>query len=297
MIDLNKVSPSTPVIAWWSGGVTSAVACKMTIDLFGLENVRLIFIDTFNEDSDTYRFKEDCEKWYGKEIEIASRPEYKNIKEVWYKYKSLNVAHGAICSSELKRGMRIKLLAENKWSYNIFGFDIDEPKRARSMAKNYPEANPLFLLLLQGKSKKDCIQHLQEARIEIPRAYKLGLNNNNCLKTGCVQGGVGYWQLMKTLIPENFYNMAKVEHELTDLKGEPVTMLKDQGKDGGLVFLLPHPKYPNIKDISMMKGRPPKPLTDCNGFCGVNDLSTKSETEEEINYSEVSYTAGMLPFA
>ena len=79
--------------------------------------------------------------------------------------------------------------------------------------------------------------------------------------------------------------MAKVEHELTDMKGEPVTMLKDQSKNGGLVFLKPHKDYPNVKDISMMKGREPQPLTDCNGLaCGVKDLDKVSETHEEINY-------------
>lgn len=278
-----EVSKYKPVIAWWSGGVTSAVACKMAIDLFGVDNVRIVFIDTFNEDDDTYRFKEDCERWYGKYIETAYRTEYTNIKQVWYKFLSLNVAHGAICSSELKRDLRIKFLAENEWSYNVFGFDIDEPKRAKAMAKNYPEASPLFLLLMEGKAKRDCIKEIEGAGIEIPRAYKLGFNNNNCLKSGCVQGGIGYWQKMKLDFPEKFFEMGKVEHELTDLKGTPVTMLKDQSKGGGLVFLLPHPDYPNIKDISMMKGRPPKPLTDCNGFCGINDLE-KNPTENEINY-------------
>lgn len=285
---LTKPYPDRPVIAWWSGGVTSAVACKIAIDIFGIDNVLLIFIDTFNEDKDTYRFKEDCQRWYGKDIEIASRSEYKNIKEVWYKYNSLNVAHGAICSSELKRDLRIKILAETPHSFNVFGFDIDEPKRAKAMAKNYPDIQPVFPLLMFGKTKSDCIDDLEDAGIEIPRAYRMGLNNNNCLNTGCVQGGIGYWQLMRILIPENFYSMAKVEHDLTNRKGSPVTMLKDQGKDGGLVFLLPHPDYPHIKDISMMKGRQPKPLTDCNGFCGVNDLSKKSETEQEINYSPLA---------
>ena len=48
------------VICWWSGGVTSAVACKLTIDTFGKDNCRVIFIDTENEHMDTYRFMEDC---------------------------------------------------------------------------------------------------------------------------------------------------------------------------------------------------------------------------------------------
>ena len=77
--------------------------------------------------------------------------------------------------------------------------------------------------------------------------------------------------------------MANMEHELTDVKGKPITMLKDQSKGGGLVFLKPHKDYPDMKDISKMKGREPKPLFDCNGMCGINDLEERSETEKEIN--------------
>jgi hypothetical protein len=66
--------------------------------------------------------------------------------------------------------------------------------------------------------------------------------------------------------------MADMEHELTDVKGEPVTMLKDQSMGGGKVFLKPHPNYPEIKHIVQMKGREPKSLLECNGFCGANDL-------------------------
>ena len=277
------------IIAWWSGGVTSAVACKMSIDMFGLENTTIIFMDTKNEHADTYRFKADCEKWYGKEIETATRlgKKFNSIQDVWYKSKSLNVASGAICSSELKRQLRIELEKTLVYDYEAFGFDIDEPKRAKAMKLNYPKAKPCFPLLFEGLSKKHCIEIIQEAGIEIPEAYKLGFHNNNCLGTGCVQGGIGYWQKMQRDFPDKFNAMAKVEHDLTDLSGEPVTMLKDQGKEGGLVFLIPHPKYPTLKHIGQMKGRPPKPLMECNGFCSLNDLN-KNETELEINYAKPS---------
>lgn len=77
--------------------------------------------------------------------------------------------------------------------------------------------------------------------------------------------------------------MAKIEHELTDVKGEPVTMLRDQSKGGGKVFLLPHPDYPEIKHIGLMKGRAPKSLLECNGFCGANDFESP-ELFKNINY-------------
>jgi 3'-phosphoadenosine 5'-phosphosulfate sulfotransferase (PAPS reductase)/FAD synthetase len=277
-----------PVIAWWSGGITSAVTCKICIDIYGLDNVRIIFIDTFNEDDDTYRFKKDCEDWYGKPIETITGigEKYNKIEDVWVKHKSLNVATGAICSSTLKRRVREKWQKENKFKYQAFGFELDEIRRVKSMALNNPNINPVFPLMLYGYTKKNCIDIVEKEGIEVPRMYKLGFLNNNCFKTGCVQGGIGYWQKMKRDFPDKFDKMAEIEHRLTDEKKEPVTMLKDQSKGGGLVFLKPHKDYPQIKDISMMKGREPKPLFECNGFCGINDLEDRSSTEKEINYQQ-----------
>lgn len=281
---LKRVDIDNPVIAWWSGGVTSAVACKLAIQMFGVNNVRVVFIDTKNEDDDTYRFRRDCQIWYGRDIEIITNENYNSIDEVWRRFLSLNVATGAICSAELKREVRNKFQKENRYSHQVFGFDIDETRRAKNLSKNYPDSRPIYPLLLMGYSKKDCIEIIS-SKMGIPAAYHLGFNNNNCLKTGCVQGGIGYWQKMRKEKESVFYKMAKMEHELTNLKGQPVTMLRDQSKGGGLVFLLPHSDYPEIKDISMMKGREPKPLMECNGFCGTNDL-IKNETVEEINFAD-----------
>jgi 3'-phosphoadenosine 5'-phosphosulfate sulfotransferase (PAPS reductase)/FAD synthetase len=276
------------VIGWFSGGVTSAVACKMAIDIYGKEKMRIIFIDTKNEDEDTYRFLKDCQKWYGLKIETITSEKHESIQKVWYKYKALNNANGAVCSSELKRQVREKWQKSNDWLYQVFGFEIDEYKRAKGMLLNHSKIKPIFPLMMYGKTKKDCIKIIQEANIELPNMYKLGFLNNNCFKTGCVQGGIGYWQKMKREFPEKFNKMAEIEHELTNKKGKPVTMLKDQSKNGGLVFLKKHEDYPKIKDISMMKGREPKPLIDCNGFCGVNDLE-RNETEKEINYQKTLF--------
>lgn len=274
------------IICWWSGGITSAVACFMAITIYGKENCRVIFIDTKNEDKDTYRFMKDCEKWYGITIETITNEKYSTIQEVWRSFKSLNVSFGAICSSELKREVRKEWQRNNTYKYQVFGFDIDEPKRAKGMTTNYPKAKAIYPLLMFGTTKKECIKIVEEQNIEVPMMYKLGFHNNNCFSTGCVQGGIGYWQKMQKDFPKKFEAMANMEHELTELKGEPVTMLKDQSKGGGLLFLKPHKDYPEIKDISMKKGREVKPLLECNGFCGVNDLDVRSETEKEINFAD-----------
>jgi 3'-phosphoadenosine 5'-phosphosulfate sulfotransferase (PAPS reductase)/FAD synthetase len=283
---------SSPVVAWWSGGVTSAVTCHICIELFGLDNVRFVFMDTGNEDDDAYRFKADCEMWYGKDIETITfiGVKYDKIQSVWRKYKSLNVAHGAICSSELKRELRIEYQRKNSFTYQAFGFDIDESKRAKSMSLNYKDASPIFPLLLHGLSKKSCIKILNDNGIRLPRVYGYGFHNNNCFNTGCVQGGIGYWQKMKAEFPDKFNAMADMEHELTDAKGEPVTMLKDQSKKAKasgnqLVFLKKHPKYPHLKCIDQMRGFKLEPLFECNGFCGINDMDDRKATEGEINFS------------
>src|SRR6056297_3668441 len=155
------------IICWWSGGVTSAVACKVAIDLYGLDNCRVIMIDTKNEDVDSYRFLKDCEKWYGAKIERITGigDKYKTIQDVWRKNKSLNVASGAICSSELKRRVREDWQKDNSFEHQVFGFEFDsrEFKRAYGMTNNNPSAKPIYPLMMMGYNKEDCIEILTQA--------------------------------------------------------------------------------------------------------------------------------------
>lgn len=276
------VSKDNPVIAWWSGGIRSAATCKLCIDWFGKQNVRVVFIDTYNEDDDTYRFKRDCERWYECEIESIYSTDYDCIEDVWFEHLSLGLAKGAKCSSELKIKVRQQFVKRNRFSHHAFGYDLGEVQRAKDMKKNNPHLRPIFPLLNSCMDKFDCIKYVQKAGgslsdIQVPLTYRLGLSNNNCFKTGCVQGGIGYWQWMEKNQPEKFDKMAEREHAITNLKGKPVTICKDQSKGGGLVFLKPHPQYPAMKDISKMKGRPPEMLIECNGFCSDNSKETRSE--------------------
>lgn len=269
---MHKISSEYPIIAWWSGGVASAVTCRICIEWFGVENVRLVFIDTHNEHPDTYRFLSDCERWYNSKIETICHPTYTDIRDVWYDHLSLNISKGAKCSEVLKIQVRQQFIKKNPFSFQAFGFDVTELERAKNMQKNNPHLRPIFPLIAQLMNKKDCIKTIQKANnlflnIEVPITYKLGFQNNNCFQTGCVKGGIGYWQKIQTESPEKFDAMAIVEHDLTNLKGEPVTICKDQSKGGGLIFLKPHPNYPNMKDISMINGKQPESLMECNGFC------------------------------
>lgn len=281
------------VVCWWSGGITSSVACRLAIDFFCIDRCRFIMIDTANEHDDTYRFKDDCEKWYGKQIEVitAIGSKYNTIHDVWLKHKSLNVATGAICSSELKRMVRVDWQKENEYAHQVFGFEFNrkEFNRAMGLKLNWPDSKPIFPLLMMGYDKEKCIEIVKNAGIEPPIAYSYGLKNNNCLNTGCVQGGIGYWKKIQQLWPDKFNAMADMEHKLTELKGKPVTMLKDQSKEAKqsgneLVFLRKHPSYPLLKCIDDMGDTTIEPLMECNGFCGVNDMNKPTSTTLEINF-------------
>lgn len=294
---------SDKIICWFSGGITSAVACKLAIDKYGKENCIVIMQDTMNEHEDTYRFIKDCEKWYGLKIQMTMNEDYESIQDCWRKHKSLNVATGSICSYKLKRVVRERIEKTIDYKHQVFGFEYHnrEINRAKAMKLNYPKTNPIFPLIENKMSKIDCINFVESNGIKKPKAYELGFNNNNCLKTGCIQGGIGYWQKIQRDSPDKFEAMANMEHELTEAKGQQVTMLKDQAKPtikrkpneteeetrlrkqsmlDALLFLKPHPDYPQNTHIGQKKGREPKPLVDCMGFCGIDDL-LKNEPEQE----------------
>lgn len=269
------------IICWWSGGITSAVACKKAIDLYGAECCECIMIDTHNEDPDTYRFKDDCEKWYGIKISTISAigEKYGSIQEVWDRYSSLNVAHGAICSTELKREVRKRWQKTAVYDYQVFGFEMTkkEASRALAMTLNYPDARPIYPLLMFGLDKRDCISYVESAGIKIPDAYTLGFKNNNCLETGCVQGGIGYWQKMKRERIDTFLAMSDRERRYSKIKGKAVTILKDQSKaakaSGDVrVFLEKNEDFPECKSLDDFPPQKIEGLTECNGYCGTNDL-------------------------
>ena len=266
----------TRVIAWFSGGITSAVACLWAVQTF--KNVVVVFQDTQNEDDDTERFIKDCENLYGRPIIRISKFheagwQGKRIEDIWYFWQSLNTAHGAICSTTLKREVR-EAFQNLKTDYaQVFGFDKNELKRHLNMRRNYPEINVISPLVDLGMSKADCARLFSSLKIALPDAYKFGFQNNNCLKTGCVRGGIGYWQKYGEVFPDRFKSMAQRERDLTESKGGPVTILRDQTKarKGEPIFLEPNPLYPQYQHLGMKKGREPESLVECNGFCSTQD--------------------------
>lgn len=198
-------------ICWFSCGVTSAVATKLT--LAQKENVRIMYIDTMSEHEDSKRFLHDCEKWFNHPIEIYSSTKFKGHFDVIEKRRFLNSPGGAACTLELKK--KVRWVVEDSvgyWETQTFGFDISESKRAQRFAEQYPETKAIFPLIEKGLSKSDCMAILLKNHVEIPLMYRLGFHNNNCV--GCVKGGKGYWWKIKECFPDVFDRMAALERKI-----------------------------------------------------------------------------------
>ena len=88
------------VIAWFSCGATSAVACKIALSLY--KDVQVYYIDTGSGHPDNTRFLADCEQWYGQPIHILRSDKHSCVADVLRKGWS-NSAHGAAFPLERKK--------------------------------------------------------------------------------------------------------------------------------------------------------------------------------------------------
>ena len=209
----NERPLSKPIIAWWSAGVTSAVAVKLAIQEFG-DLVRPIYFQIDSAHEDNKRFKEQCEDWYGMPIEVWRSEKYTDQFDVIRQERYVNGPAGARCTTELKKKVRQRVESEVDYSGQVFGFEYSkkEINRAIRFKEQYPNAKPLFPLIEKKMTKPECLHFLKKTGIEAPKMYSLGYHNNNCI--GCVKGGMGYWNKIRSDFPEHFDKMAKLERDV-----------------------------------------------------------------------------------
>ncbi|WP_424493915.1 hypothetical protein [Salinimicrobium sp. GXAS 041] len=207
------------VLAWWSAGITSAVACYMALKMY--KNVKMYYIKIDTAHPDNERFKKDCEKWYGQKIHTLQSRKYKDQFEVIEDKGAVNTPQGAPCTGELKKQVRfdfeklheISLFNNYTILNQVWGFEYTpkEINRAIRHGQQYPNTNSLFPLIEKGLDKNQCAGILINAGIELPLMYRLGYNNNNCI--GCVKGGKGYWNQIRVDFPAYFWRMARLERK------------------------------------------------------------------------------------
>lgn len=200
------------IISWFSGGVTSAVACKVAQENY--EGVQPTFIETGGHHSDMPRFIKDCEKWFNCDVKVLQDKRFADHIDLCEKLKVINFVSGAECSRTLKKRVRQKYEKQVEFTAQVFGFEFDkkEINRAIRFKDQNPQAKPIFPLIDKKLNKANCMSIIEKVGIELPEMYKLGYSNNNCV--GCVKGGMGYWNKIREDFPVQFDRMAKAERSV-----------------------------------------------------------------------------------
>lgn len=212
---ISQPVPGSTIAVWFSCGAASAVAAKLTLERWGKTcTVRIINNPVAEEDPDNRRFLADVERWLGQPIEIAVNPKYPNCSavEVWEKRKFMAGIKGAPCTVELKKKARQHWENTNHHDWLVLGFTAHERDRHDNFTLT-ERPNLLPVLIEAGLSKADCWDILLDAGIELPRSYRKGLPNANCI--GCVKAtSPTYWNLIRSEYPQQFAERAEQSRRL-----------------------------------------------------------------------------------
>ena len=199
------------MIGWFSCGVTSAVACKIALETYTKDVVKLYYIEIDSAHPDNERFIKDCEAWYGTTINRVRSNKYSDQFEVIEESGYINGPSGARCTLMLKKEVRRKIERDLDFPPQVFGFEYSkrEINRAVRFSQQYEQAKPVFPLIERKMTKEMCAELLLKNGIRLPAMYELGFRNNNCI--GCVKGGKGYWNKIRKHFPDVYEKMAKLE--------------------------------------------------------------------------------------
>ena len=243
------------IAVWFSCGAASAVAAKLTLEIYGKDNKISIVNNPIQEEhSDNQRFLKDVESWLGHPIEFAISSKYPSqaCEDVWEKRRFMAGPMGAPCTLELKKKARQEWEEINKPDYTVLGFTSEEGKRADRF--RLTERDTLLTPLIDlNYNKQMCFDVLVNAGVDLPEIYKLGFPNANCI--GCVKASSStYWNLVREKFPEVFNARAEMSERL----GANLVWYK--GKRIQLVDLPADAKGRKLKDYDF----------ECGLFCEEN---------------------------
>ena len=200
------------IVCKFSCGAASAVATKLALAKYGATHeIKIINAYIVEEDPDNRRFLADCEKWFGRAVTVLRDARYgASTLQVFRQRKYMKGARGAPCSKILKRDLLDTFTKPGDVA--VFGFDAGEVDRYMDFKTSHPETACEAPLIERGLRKSDVKAMIERAGIALPRMYRLGYRNANCI--GCVKGGEGYWRAIREDFPDQFEAMAAVQDEI-----------------------------------------------------------------------------------
>jgi hypothetical protein len=239
------------IVCHFSCGAASAVATKLTIAKYG--HGRVVIHNAFiqQEDDDNRRFLADCEAWFEHPITVVQSEKYHaSTQEVWEKKRYMNGPHGAPCSGELKRKPLAAIALPG--DIDVIGYTAEEYDRFQEMLIAIPDRLIEAPLIEANLIKSDCLAIIDRAGIQLPRMYRLGFHNANCI--GCPKGGEGYWNKIRDVFPEQFVQISANQESI----GPGAYFFRD--RKSGVRY--------GLKDLPVGKGNyPTEKAISCSFFC------------------------------
>lgn len=209
----DKVKPR--LVCWYSHGAASLIAAKKAIEnapeLYPEHHIVVACIYIENEYHEPERDKS-VEDFLGYPITYLRDEKYSaNVDTVIEKTRYMSGVKGARCTKELKKQVRLDWQRFD--DVHVFGMDCREEDRVDNLIDTEPDLNIYAPLIELGLSKVDCFKIMKSAGLELPKMYKLGYHNNNCI--GCVKaGGAGYWNKIRKDFPDVFERRSRQEELL-----------------------------------------------------------------------------------
>jgi len=201
-------------VAWFSAGVSSAVATKLVIDQVD----KIIYTHIDDQHPDTMRFVLECEEWFGKPVEIL-QSKFKTVEAACLMHGKgyINGPAGANCTRWLKKKVRHNWEQAHEEFHlrYVWGMDVSEKHRAfgeHGLINTMPAQQHMFPLIEREMTKAASHKVLKASGIARPKMYDLGYQNNNCI--GCVKGGKGYFNKVRIDFPSVFRQRAEMERKV-----------------------------------------------------------------------------------
>lgn len=200
------------IVCQFSCGAASAVATKLALAQYGAtRDVQIINAFLKEEHADNRRFALDCERWFGRQINVLRDEKHgASIIQVFKRKQYLKGRFGAPCSRTLKRDVL------DAWKrpddIMVFGYTMEEEDRLDDFREHNPHLTVLAPLIDAGLGKEDCKAMVHRAGIVLPTMYLMGYDNANCIR--CVKGGEGYWRAIRHDFPEYFEAICLLQDEI-----------------------------------------------------------------------------------
>ena len=230
-------------IVQFSGGASSFAAAARVVERYGSDAVTLLTADTKSE-IDGWR------EWIDAaaaklDTELVVLCDGRDIWELAEDQNMIPASRAGFCSRILKQALLDEWQAEHAdppATVLHFGFDISEAHRlasVRKAKKGWQCEAPLTWDPPMWPG--DALDVIDAYGLERPAAYDLGLPHNNCLKYGCVKGGITYWRKLLHVMPEAFARSEAAEERLRARIGDHAILKDRTGSTASVTIKRPLP--------------------------------------------------------